>query len=207
MTTLYWVFLGSALVLAVTPGPAVLYLVARSVDQGRRAGIVSCLGVFTACLVHVGAATLGLSAVLASSALLFSVVKYAGAAYLLWLGISTLLRKEAPTDRRPEPAPLTQVWTDGFVVNLLNPKTTLFFLAFLPQFVEPSLGHVTGQVLVLGLSFAFLALTTDLTWALAAGTLGEKVRGHAGFRRFQKFLSGGVYLVLGAFAAFVTRKS
>jgi threonine/homoserine/homoserine lactone efflux protein len=207
MTALYGIFLCSALVLAVTPGPAVLYLVARSVDQGRRAGLVSCLGVFTACLVHVGAATLGLSAVLASSALLFSLVKYAGAAYLLWLGVTTLLRQEEPQDRRPEPASLAKVWTDGFVVNLLNPKTTLFFLAFLPQFVEPALGHVTGQVLVLGLSFALIALTTDVAWALAAGTLGEKVRAHAGFRRLQKYLSGGLYLVLGAFAALVTRKT
>lgn len=207
MTPLFLVFLAAGFVLAVTPGPAVLYLVARSIDQGRRAGLVSCLGVFSASLVHVTAAVLGLSAILASSALLFSVVKYAGAAYLLWLGVSTLLRKEPSSYEAPPPAPLGRVWLDGLVVNLLNPKTTLFFFAFLPQFVDPALGNPAGQVLVLGLSFSLLAFVTDSTWALVAATLGVRVRRSTGFRRAQKYVSGGVYLALGTFAALFTRRS
>lgn len=207
MTPLFLVFLAAGFVLAVTPGPAVLYLVARSIDQGRRAGLVSCLGVFSATLVHVTAAALGLSAILASSALLFSVVKYAGAAYLLWLGVSNLLRKEPSSYHAPPPAPLAKVWLDGFVVNLLNPKTTLFFFAFLPQFVDPTLGNPGGQVLTLGVSFAVLAFVTDSTWALVAATLGARVRRNATFRRAQKYVSGGVYLALGAFAALFTRRT
>jgi len=134
-------------------------------------------------------------------------VKYAGAAYLVWLGVSTLLRKEPSSYEAPAPAPLKKVWLDGFVVNLLNPKTTLFFFAFLPQFVDPGLGNPAGQVLVLGLSFAVLAFVTDSTWALVAATLGARVRRNPVFRRAQKYLSGGVYLALGAFAALFTRRS
>jgi len=207
MTPLFGLFLFSGFVLAVTPGPAVLYLVARSIDQGWRAGVVSCLGVFSACLVHVAAAALGLSALLASSALLFDAVRWAGAAYLVWLGISALRRPAPSPGDRPSPAPLGQVWRDGFVVNLLNPKTTLFFLAFLPQFVDPSLGQVTLQVLVLGLSFAGIALTTDLAWALTAGTLGEKIRSHQAFLKGQKWVTGSVYLGLGLLAAFGVKKT
>lgn len=206
MTPLFGVFLLAGFLLAVTPGPAVLYLVARSVDQGRRAGVVSCLGVFSATLVHITAAALGLSALMLSSALLFSLVKYAGAAYLLFLGVQTLLRPVPGVAETPPPAPLSRVWMDGFLVNLLNPKTTLFFLAFLPQFVDPALGNPTGQVVVLGLTFGVMALGTDLTWALVAGSLGQVVRRSVGFRKAQKLVSGGVYLMLGAFAALASQR-
>jgi len=205
MTPLFPLFLLAGFLLAVTPGPAVLYLVARSVDQGWKAGVVSCLGVFCATLIHVAAAVLGLSAVLASSALLFSGVKWVGAAYLVWLGLQTLLRREVPAGAAPAPAPLVRVWRDGFVVNLLNPKTTLFFLAFLPQFVDPSAGPVPVQVLVLGLSFAVMAFGTDLCWALLAGRLGDRVRRSPRFRRAQRWVTGGVYLALGAAAALVRK--
>lgn len=206
MTPLFGVFLLAGFLLAVTPGPAVLYLVARSVDQGRRAGVVSCLGVFSATLVHITAAALGLSALMLSSALLFSLVKYAGAAYLLFLGIQALIRPVPGVAETPPPAPLGRIWMDGFLVNLLNPKTTLFFLAFLPQFVDPALGNPTGQVVILGLTFGIMAFGTDLTWALVAGTLGQAVRRHAGFRRAQKYVSGGLYLALGLFAASLSQR-
>ncbi len=207
VTPLFGVFLLAGLILAITPGPAVLYLVARSVDQGRKAGVVSCLGVFTATLVHIAAAALGLSALMASSALLFSVVKYAGAAYLVFLGIQTLRRPVPEGDVVPVRASLGRVWRDGFLVNLLNPKTTLFFFAFLPQFVDPALGNQAGQVVALGLTFALLAFGTDLTWALVAGSVGQAVRKNRGFRMAQKYVTGGLYLALGAFAAMFNNQS
>src|SRR5262245_57466906 len=131
-----WLFAAAALVLAVTPGPAVLYIVTRSVSQGRLAGVVSCLGVAVGGMVHVLAAAAGLSVVLATSALAFNIVKYAGAAYLVWLGIQKLTRAPRPdAEASAEPHSLLRVFREGVVVNVLNPKTALFFLAFLPQFV------------------------------------------------------------------------
>jgi threonine/homoserine/homoserine lactone efflux protein len=167
-------FVGTAIVLLLTPGPAVLYIVTRSIDQGRLAGLVSVLGICTGTLVHVAAAALGLSALLMTSALAFSTVRYVGAAYLIVLGIQTLSRREAvATDRRSDRADLGSVFTQGVIVNLLNPHTALFFFAFLPQFVNPSKGGVPLQMLALGLLFVALSATTDSGWAIAAGTAGD----------------------------------
>src|SRR5438045_1870273 len=137
-------FLGAALVLLLIPGPAVLYIVARSAEQGRMAGFISDLGIHSATMVHVLAAALGLSALLASSALAFSIVKYAGAGYLIYIGVRRILsRTDTPAAQLELPRrSLGRLYRDGFVVNLLNPKTALFFLAFLPQFVDPSRGAV-----------------------------------------------------------------
>ncbi len=167
-------FLLAALVLLITPGPAVLYIVARSMAQGKRAGLASVLGVQLASLTHVTAATLGLSALLATSALAFSVVKYLGAAYLLSLGVRTLLARE-DDHRAADPASrrLSQLLAQGFLVNLLNPKTALFFFAFLPQFVDPARGAVAGQILLLGALFVVLAFCTDGSYALLASTAGQ----------------------------------
>ena len=169
------VFAAAAIALLLTPGPAVLYIVARSVEQGRLAGLVSVCGIVTGTMVHVLAATLGLSALLASSALAFGVVKYAGAAYLVYLGVRRMLApSEAPAARAALPRrALSRLYRDGFVVNLLNPKTALFFLAFLPQFVDPARGAVGFQVAFLGLLFALMGLASDGLYALAAGTAGE----------------------------------
>ena len=136
------IFIAAALALLVTPGPAVMYIVARSIDQGRLAGIVSVLGINTGALFHIAAASLGVSALLVSSALAFSAVKYLGAAYLIYLGIRTLLtpQPEVMTEA-PPPQPLGQIFRQGVVVNLLNPKTALFFFAFLPQFADPEPGY------------------------------------------------------------------
>ena len=148
-------FVGAALVLLLVPGPAVLYIVARSVAQGRMAGFVSDLGIHSATLVHVLAAALGLSALLASSALAFSIVKYAGAAYLIWLGLKKIFGRadEVDADGNLPRHSYARLFRDGFIVNLLNPKTALFFLAFLPQFVEPERGHLVTQIVFLGLLF------------------------------------------------------
>jgi len=198
----YALFLAATLALLVVPGPAVLYIVTRSIHQGRRAGLVSVLGIHVGTLVHIAAATAGLSALLVSSATAFSVVKYAGAAYLIVLGLVTLLSRKGEAEialggeRR-----LRRVFAQGIVVNVLNPKTALFFLAFLPQFVDPGHGHATLQVAVLGLTFVALGLVTDSLWALAAGTAGEVLRRSRHFVRVQRYVSGTVFVGLGLVAA------
>lgn len=196
-------FLLAALVLLITPGPAVMYIVARSMAQGKRAGLASVLGVQLASLSHVTAATLGLSALLATSALAFSVVKYLGAAYLISLGVRTLLARE-DDHRAADPAPrrLSQLLAQGFLVNLLNPKTTLFFFAFLPQFVDPARGAVAGQILLLGALFVVLAFCTDGSYALLASRAGQWLKRRARFGRVQRYITGSVYIGLGMTAAF-----
>jgi threonine/homoserine/homoserine lactone efflux protein len=197
-------FIGAALVLLLIPGPAVLYIVARSIEQGRLAGFVSDLGIHAATLVHVAAAALGLSAILASSALAFSVVKYAGAAYLIWLGLRKIFGTvETPdVDAPMRPHGYARLFRDGFIVNLLNPKTALFFLAFLPQFVEVSRGHVAMQIAFLGLTFTALGFVTDGCYALAAGTAGNWIRRSRAYLRFERYVSGGLLIGLGLTAAF-----
>jgi threonine/homoserine/homoserine lactone efflux protein len=197
-------FIGPALVLLLVPGPAVLYIFARSVEQGRLAGLVSILGIHTATLVHVAAAALGLSALLASSALAFSVVKYAGAAYLIWLGLKKLFGRSevAVVDVTVEGNGHRRLFRDGFIVNLLNPKTALFFLAFLPQFVEADRGHVAMQIAVLGLLFTSLGIVTDGCYALAAGTVGNWLKRSRAYLEVERYVSGVLFIGLGLTAAF-----
>ncbi|MBS0224592.1 MAG: LysE family translocator [Proteobacteria bacterium] len=197
-------FMGAALALLLIPGPAVLYIVARSVEQGRLAGFVSDLGIHTATLVHILAAALGLSALLASSALAFGIVKYAGAAYLIWLGLKKIFgRPDAPGDSdalvRHSHA---RLFRDGFVVNLLNPKTALFFFAFLPQFVDPERGHLAMQIAFLGLLFAGLGLVTDGCYALVAGTAGRWLKANRHYLGIERYVSGTLFIGLGLAAAF-----
>jgi threonine/homoserine/homoserine lactone efflux protein len=198
-----WVlFVGAALALLLIPGPAVLYIVARSIQQGRRAGLVSVLGIHLGTLVHVAAATVGLSALVVSSATAFTAVKLAGAAYLIGLGLWTLLSRRAEADvalggeRR-----LRRVFAQGVVVNVLNPKTALFFLAFLPQFVDTSRGHVALQILILGWTFAVLGMITDSIWAIAAGSAGDVLRRSRRFSLVQRYVSGSVFVGLGVVTA------
>jgi threonine/homoserine/homoserine lactone efflux protein len=195
-------FISVTAALVFMPGPNTLYIIARSVEQGRRAGVVSGLGVQIGSLVHIAAAALGLSALLLSSALAFGVVKYAGAAYLIYLGCKTLLSKERVETARSVPrARLGRVFYQGVVVNLLNPKTALFFLAFLPQFVDPARGRVATQVLLLGAILVTLGALSDLTYALAAGGVGNWLRGNLTFLRAQRVFAGSVYLGLGVATA------
>jgi threonine/homoserine/homoserine lactone efflux protein len=197
-------FVAAALVLLIVPGPSVLYIVARSVEGGRKAGLVSVLGVQTGAMVHIAFAALGLSAILASSAVAFSVVKWLGAAYLVWLGLRRIFGRDEVEDVAVEPERLSRVFWQGVVVNTLNPKTALFFLAFLPQFVDPSRGAAWTQILLLGATFVVLALCSDGLYALLSGTasgwLQRKMKGTA-FQRAQRFVSGGVLIALGAAAA------
>jgi threonine/homoserine/homoserine lactone efflux protein len=195
-------FAAASLALLVVPGPAVIYIVTRSVTQGRRAGIVSMLGIEAGGLVHVVAAALGLSALLASSATAFTAVKYLGAAYLVYLGVRRLRERVEEPDRTSEGRSRPRLFWEGVLVQVLNPKTALFFLALLPQFVDPARGSVAVQVVLLGLCFTALAVLSDGAYALAAGTAGGWLRARRNlFRRLVK-LSGGVYIGLGAAAAF-----
>ena len=195
-------FAVTALTLLLIPGPAVLYIIARGMHQGRRAGLVSAWSIGVGNLCHVVAAALGLSALLLSSALAFAVVKYAGAAYLIYLGVRTLLaREEVYHTRVPAPRSLRRIFSQGVVVSVLNPKTALFFLAFLPQFVDPTRGSVAGQVLMLGCLFVTLGICSDSTYALLSGTVGRRLRGNATFLRAQRYFTGGVYIALGASTA------
>jgi threonine/homoserine/homoserine lactone efflux protein len=201
LTTLL-VFAAAAIVLIAIPGPNHVYIIARSISQGRGAGLASALGVETGTLVHVGAAAAGLSALIASSATAFNVVRYLGAAYLVYLGIRALVRREPDEDAvEVQAAPLRRTFAEGVMVNVLNPKVALFFLAFLPQFIDPERGPVAAQTLVLGAVIFVLALAADLVYALAASALGTRLRRRAGFGRVQRRVTGGVYVALGAVAA------
>jgi threonine/homoserine/homoserine lactone efflux protein len=196
-------FVVAALALLLVPGPAVLYVVARSINQGRRAGLASVLGIHVGTLVHIGAATLGLSALIVSSAVAFTAVKVAGAVYLVGLGLWTLFSRRAETEiALGGERNLRRAFAQGIVVNVLNPKTALFFLAFLPQFVDPDAPHPALQIAFLGVLFALLGLVTDSLWALAAGTAGGMLRRSKRFVRTQRYVTGSVYIGLGAATAF-----
>ncbi|MHB1134528.1 MAG: LysE family translocator [Chloroflexota bacterium] len=192
------IFVAAALALLITPGPAVLYIVARSIDQGRRAGLASVLGIEVGSLCQVMAAGLGLSALLVSSAAAFTAVKYLGAAYLIFLGVRRLREKDLEQQAlAPPPEPLSRVVAQGVLVQVFNPKTALFFLAFLPQFVDPSKGQMGPQFLQLGAVWLALATCSDGLYALLAGSASHWLRGNLTFLRSQRYLTGGVFLALG----------
>jgi threonine/homoserine/homoserine lactone efflux protein len=202
------VFLLAAVALAVVPGPAVAYVVTQSIDRGRRAGLVSALGVSTGGLVHVAAATVGLSALIASSATAFTVVKLVGALYLIGVGIRRILSGEEPVEpRRSFRAPLRRIFRQGVVVNVLNPKTALFFLAFLPQFVDPDRGIVWPQVALLGVLFVFVAALSDMTYALVSDAIAGRLRRTGTGARLRRWSTGGIFVALGITAAAARRGS
>jgi threonine/homoserine/homoserine lactone efflux protein len=188
-------FAVTSLALLAVPGPAVLYVVARSISEGRRAGIVSVLGVETGTFAYAVAAALGLTGLVAASEVGFTIVRYLGAAYLVLLGIRTLRDRRAP--REASPAPEHRLFVRGLVVQLLNPKIAVFFLAFLPQFVDAGAGPVAPQILLLGLIFTALAILSDGAYAILAGTLGARLHGG---RRLAT-VSGTILVGLGVSAA------
>jgi threonine/homoserine/homoserine lactone efflux protein len=195
------VFAGVSLAVLLFPGPAVIYIVTRGATQGRAAGLVSMLGVEAGNLVHVFAAAVGLSAILASSAEAFTVVKYLGAAYLVYLGVRALLDGEDEQVGGRGGARRSRLFGQGVVIAVLNPKTALFFLAFLPQFVEPGDGAAWLQIATLGTFFVAIAVITDGAYALAAGGVGSLIRGSRRARATLRQASGAVYIALGAGAA------
>ncbi|HEX8035261.1 MAG TPA: LysE family translocator [Ktedonobacterales bacterium] len=196
-------FLLTALGLLFIPGPAVLFIMTRSVEGGRRVGAISALGIGAADLIHTTAAAVGLSALLMTSVLAFSVVKYLGAAYLIYLGIRTLLRRDEPhRTERAEPTSLPHMFLQGMAVELLNPKTALFFLAFLPQFVDPALGTATLQFLLFGSLFAMLGLCSLTFYGLLSGAIATLLKRNVRVQRIQRYVTGSVYIALGLTAAF-----
>ncbi|GAA4518096.1 MULTISPECIES: LysE family translocator [Nonomuraea] len=201
--TTFLLFATASLALVLVPGPNHLYITARGLAQGRSAGLASALGVEAGTLVHIAAAALGLSYVISQSATLFAIVKWAGVAYLVYLAIRAFTAKDDETTREPPRQPLRQVFLEGVLVNVLNPKVTLFFLAFLPQFVDPSAGSPALQVVVLGLTLLLLGLISDVVYAVAAGALGGRLARRA---RTLRYVSGVVYLGLGVATAFAGRK-
>ena len=195
-------FITAALVLVFIPGPNSLYIVARSIQQGRGAGIISSLGVQVGTLFHVAAAAFGVSALLLSSVLAFNVVKYAGAAYLIYLGVKTLLTKEnlVQTEGIKELS-LSRVFYQGFVVQILNPKTALFFFSFLPQFVNVERGAIPMQILFFGAVLVVLGFLSDAIYAVLAGSIGGLLRENLRFLRLQRYFAGSVYIGLGVTTA------
>ena len=195
-------FLTASVALLVTPGPAVFYIVARSVDQGRLAGFVSTLGVAFGSLVILAGTAAGVAAVIASSAVAFAVLKYTGAAYLVYMGVRRILSRDpAPGVAPPPRRRLPRIFWQGVVVNVLNPKTALFFLAFLPQFVDPARGPVAMQVMLLGLMFVLLGTFSDTLYALLAGSVGSALRRRGGFMTASRWLVGGTFIGLGVLTA------
>jgi len=195
-------FVAASLALTLTPGPAVLFIVARSAGMGRRAGLLSVAGIGLGNGVHALATALGLAAVIASSPVAFGAVKWLGAGYLVFLGLRKLAGSgeagSAPADAPPAGGALLR---QAFLVAVLNPKTALFFLAFLPQFADPARGAVAAQLLVLGALFIGLAVLTDSGYALLAGGIGAFLRRHPAFATGERRVSGLVYVGLGVLAA------
>lgn len=198
----YAVFIATALALLAIPGPAVLYVVTRSIEMGRAGGMASVAGITTGTVIHVTLATAGLSSLILASKTAFGAVKFVGAAYLILLGVRRLLTRNAEeAEEERAPRTLRRAYTQGVVVNLTNPKTIVFIFAFVPQFVDPSARHVWLQVLVLGLSFALLGFLSDNLYALAAGSVAERLRGSRGIARVQRWFGGSILIGLGIAAA------
>jgi threonine/homoserine/homoserine lactone efflux protein len=210
-STKFFLFLTAAFLLAVAPGPGMLYVLARSLAGGKREGVLSAFGTFLGGMVHVFAAAMGVSIILAKSAVAFSAVKYVGAAYLCWLGVRMILDarrgesvlEDAPvTGRAVETIKATRnpLW-QGVATEVLNPKTALFFLSFIPQFVNRSGGHVFLQFVLLGTLSVFLNTSADLIVIALAGPLGQRIRSSATFRRRQRTVTGAIMIGLGTYLA------
>lgn len=197
----YGTFLLAALVLALLPGPGMLYILARSLGGGRHEGVQSALGTSIGGMCHVLASAIGLSALILASSLAFSAVKYAGAAYLIYLGVRTLLSKKQIELATEGTGPRRQAFLQGVLTELLNPKTALFFLAFIPQFVDPHAGNVFWQFVLLGTTSVALNTSGGMLVATFAGALGSRLKLNPRFQRRQKLASGGAMIALGTYVA------
>ncbi len=193
----------AAIALVAIPGPNLIYIITRGLQQGRRAAVVSALGVEVGTLLHIVLATFGLSAIIASSPVLYDVVKYAGAGYLIWLGVSLIRRKTGSAEERIEvrPAGMRTIFLHGLAINLLNPKVILFVMALLPQFVDPDRGSTVGQMLMLGLALVTVGTLGDMIYAFASGAVGAWLHRHPDADRQRDRASGVIYLALGVIVA------
>jgi threonine/homoserine/homoserine lactone efflux protein len=199
-------FLGAALALNLTPGPDMLYVAARGSSEGRAGGVVSALGIAAGCLVHIAALALGLSALLEQVPVAYDAVRLGGAAYLIWLGARALWRPSPlGTVGKCEQAPLGQIFRQGIVTNVLNPKVALFFLAFLPQFVNPGRGSAVGQLLFLGLLFNTSGTLVNLAVALAASRVTDWLRARQRASAAMQRVTGAVFVGLGLRLAMARR--
>jgi len=206
---LHWskllIFVPVVVILVITPGPNTLYIVARSLHGGYQAGLVSCFGISLATLIHIAAAAVGITALLSSSILIFDIIKYAGAAYLIWIGIKTLaITRRDESMGQVQPGNLASVFHQGFIVNLLNPKTAIFFLALLPQFIDPSLGRVALQITILGSVLLFIGMTSDCAYVLVASVVSSRLRKKVKLFQSLRYVAAGVYLLLGTATALET---
>jgi threonine/homoserine/homoserine lactone efflux protein len=195
--------MGACALLLVSPGPAVLYIVSRSIERGKLAGFVSSLGISAGSLVHVCAAALGLTAILNSSPLAFQLVKYAGAAYLVYLGVMKWIERDDPS-RESDTTPETsygRIFRQGMLVSLLNPKAAVFIFAFVPQFVDPTAGSVGTQIILLGLILILMGVVSDGLYVLLAGSLGAFLSRRPTYQRIQQRFVACVYVALGLLAA------
>ena len=202
-----WLFVVAAATLLITPGPAVFYIMARSIDQGKKAGLVSVLGVSLGGAVHVLAGAIGVSAILMTSATAFTIVKYLGAAYLIYLGCKTLFSASDSTTSEIPKAPrkkLLKIFYESALVEVMNPKTALFFLAFFPQFILPSAGSVSVQFLLLGAIFIILAFISDGLYAFLAAGIRKRVVGSNASSKLLNRITGYLYIALGVFSAFAS---
>lgn len=198
-------FLFAALMLNIAPGPDMLFVIGRSVGQGRKAGIVSSLGVFVGCWVHILAAAFGIAALLRSSPMAFNIVRYAGAGYLIYLGAKMIVQKSNLASQQLKPESLMSLFRQGVITNVLNPKVAIFFLAFLPQFIDARRGSVILQILLLGLIFNVSGTLVNLSVAYAGGTLGELLRSNQQIARLQQWFTGLVFIGLGVRLAWQRR--
>src|SRR5260370_23876051 len=203
-------FLVAALALNFAPGPDMLYVLGRSLGQGCKAGVVSALGIFAGCLVHITAAALGLAALLQASATAYNVIRYAGASYLLYLGARMLLNKDAQNElspgASPPPTSLSRIFTQGVITNILNPKVAMFFVAFLPQFVNAARGSVVFQIAVLGLIFDVGGTLVNIGVAFFAGHIGNRLRQSPRVARLQRWFTGSIFICLGIRLGLASRR-
>jgi threonine/homoserine/homoserine lactone efflux protein len=200
-------FAAASIVLLLIPGPAVTYIVNRSVSSGRSVALASVAGVELGNFVHVLAATVGLSAVLATSATAFNVVKWLGAAYLIGVGLKTLLTRPEKLSADAPRTSYRRAFTQGVVIATLNPKVALFFLSFLPQFIDPDRGPAWVQSLVLGTMFVILGTITDATWALVASGVREALLRGRAMPFIRRYVSGSIFIGLGVIAARAQRQT
>jgi threonine/homoserine/homoserine lactone efflux protein len=203
--TAFLTFLVAALALNFAPGPDMLYVIGRSVGQGRKAGVVSALGIFAGCWAHILAAAVGIAALLRSSPMAFNVVRYLGAAYLLYLGVKMIVQRSRLEAQQLPSESLSNIFRQGVITNVLNPKVALFFLAFLPQFVDARRGYVALQILFFGVVFDVGGTLVNLVVAYAGGTLGDLLRRSPRFALVQKWFTGMVFIALGARLAWQRR--